>query len=271
MSWGEVLKSINGDPTIPLNVLLKQQGSAEYATPGNYEWTCPKGVTFVYVTAWGGSGGGGGGGGGHGYGSSSSYLYSAATGGGSGAVSDIVKAFIPVVPGTTYNIVVGVGGAGGSGGAISTAYHGSGGDGGVGRDGGDTKFGDSFVVKGGNGGFGGKGGSRTLDNNDSITGDERVSGGAQGTYISSDTKSLNTAGIIQEYLPGKSGSNGSSSAYYATKFQTGKSGGAASVNKFIRSGSGGQGGTCTTSTSSSSLSKGSDGSSGSDGYMKIIW
>jgi len=60
-----------------------------YSTPGTYTWTCPVGVTKVMVELWGGGGGGtnaGGQGGGYG------------------------KEIVAVTQGTTYTVLVGVGG-----------------------------------------------------------------------------------------------------------------------------------------------------------------
>jgi trimeric autotransporter adhesin len=81
-------------------------------------WTCPTGVTKIYIELWGASGGGGGGSGAYtnngcmvwnGLGWSGSM---GGSGGSGGYNSDTVS----VVPGQTYSLIVGIGGSGGSGG-----------------------------------------------------------------------------------------------------------------------------------------------------------
>ncbi len=71
------------------------RGESTYAIPGTYTWVCPAGVTSVSVVCVGGGGGGS---------SRGSY----ATGGGGGALAYINN--YAVTPGTSYTVVVGVGG-----------------------------------------------------------------------------------------------------------------------------------------------------------------
>ena len=85
-------------------------GMREFTTSGTL--TIPSGVTHVFVELWGAGGGGSGGlsGGGCSQWGCASGLEG--SGGGGGAY---VRAVVDVVPGTTYNVVVGPGGTGGAG------------------------------------------------------------------------------------------------------------------------------------------------------------
>ncbi len=94
---------------------------------GNFTWTAPCGVTSITVGVWGAGGAGGGANNGNQNGG----------GGGGGAFSMNV---VTVVPGTTYNIVVGEGGVG---------------DGNNGNDGGASSFGTGGTLVSANGGEGG--------------------------------------------------------------------------------------------------------------------
>ena len=86
-------------------------GEQAWVSPGNYTWTAPAGVTECSVVLVGGGGG--------------ACIGAGGLGGGGGALA--YKNSITIVPGTTYNVTVGVGGSHGTGGQGST---GSGGDGG---------------------------------------------------------------------------------------------------------------------------------------------
>ncbi len=116
---------------------------------GSASWTCPVGVTQIWLWGYGGGGGGGGGRGG----ATSNTTFSSPGGGGGGAAE---AHWIPVtvVPGTTYTITIGAGGAAGASGT------GNAGSGGYGGNGGDTIFSDGAGVnvrfigaKGGRAGF----------------------------------------------------------------------------------------------------------------------
>lgn len=82
-----------------------------FSTPGTYTWTVPPGVTNICIEAWGGGGRGGDG-----------YVYnnySGYSGGGGGGGGYGYQCFT-VIPGTTYNVIVGAGSTGsGSGGTSS--------------------------------------------------------------------------------------------------------------------------------------------------------
>jgi len=113
---------------------------ARFTTSGS--WTCPAGVTTVYVSGGGGGGGGGGGAGSVGSGQSSS------CGGGGGAGQNVIKTPVTVVPGTVYAITIGAAGTAGVAGIAGTA-------GSAGGDGGATTFGSLLTLSGGGGGGGG--------------------------------------------------------------------------------------------------------------------
>jgi len=66
-------------------------------------WTAPPGVTRVLIEAWGAGGGGGGG-------------SQSGTGGGGGGGGAYQRGIVVVTPGTTYDVVLGVGGSSGIGG-----------------------------------------------------------------------------------------------------------------------------------------------------------
>lgn len=101
----------------------------------NGTWLCPDGVTEIVLS---GCAGGSGGCGGAGYGQTTG------AGGGSGgpAGQSVVRQAFTVVPGTTYEVVIGAGGYAGLGGA-------SGLSGSVGGNGGVTKFGTLLTLSGG--------------------------------------------------------------------------------------------------------------------------
>ena len=106
----------------------------KFESAGNYNWTCPAGVTSVDVECWGGGGGGGG----------SSSTGNGGSGGGSGAY--VKKMAIPVTPCSTYLVVVGIGGFSGSGFVTSVSA----------GEGGKSFFINSLTVSA-NGGCGGLG------------------------------------------------------------------------------------------------------------------
>lgn len=143
------------------------QNQTVYNSPGSFVYTVPTGVTSITVECWGAGGGG-------------STRTSSGRGGGGGGGA-YARSLITVVPGTTYNVVVGTGGA------ASTA-------------GGNSIFGTNLVVAaGGTGGTnnsatGGTGG--TVNNS---VGDVRYAGG-------------NGANGGTEYSGGGGGGAGSSGA-----------------------------------------------------------
>jgi hypothetical protein len=149
-------------------------GESVYTTPGTYTWTCPPGVTSVYVVCIGGGASG------DGYYESTYYctscpdyphcvtygFYNQNGGGGGG----LAYKTISVSPGTNYTVQVGSGG-------VYAIYSGSGG-------GGLSWFQANGVVTGG-GGYGRNGGSYTGD------------GGGNGGY-----------GGYQPYTNGRGGGGG---------------------------------------------------------------
>ena len=92
--------------TMPTGTLLAELSlGASYAYMGlvasfSSTWTCPTGVTSIQVECWGAGGAGG---------SASTATAGTRSGGGGGAGS-YVKKTIAVLPGTTYNVIVGQGG-----------------------------------------------------------------------------------------------------------------------------------------------------------------
>lgn len=126
------------------------QTTDAFTTSGT--WTCPAGVTSVSVECWGGGGAGGG---------SRSTVNSAGGGGGGGGYS--ANGAVTVVPGNTYNIVVGTGGIG-----VSNA---------AGGDGSASSFNATTVVANGGAG-GGRGNSGAGGNGAGLgTGTIRYTGG----------------------------------------------------------------------------------------------
>lgn len=138
--------STKGASTAFVKDLFSVTGIATRFT-SNGTWTCPVGVTTIYVSACAGGGGGGGGG------SAGSAATVAGGGGGGGAGAFVLAQPINVTPGATYNIVIGAGGAAGAGGSSG------GSTGNPGSSGGSTGFslnGTSILaLAGGSGGAGG--------------------------------------------------------------------------------------------------------------------
>ncbi len=126
-------------------------GQQTYTTPGTYTWTCPADVTSVCAVCVGGGGGG-----------STDNNWEAGGGGGLGWKNNIT-----VVPGQTYNVVVGAGGVGNASG---------------GTNGGTSYFADAAIVSGG-GGWGNNGAGTVPAGNSggNYTGD---GGGNGGNHIS---------------------------------------------------------------------------------------
>lgn len=112
---------------------ISSQTMAVYLTPGNATWTCPAGITSVYVSLIGGGGGGGG------RGDNGNYAGEAGEPG-----EAIMFKQHTVTPATAYSITVGSYGSAGSNGAAGSA-------GGAGGTGGDTIF-DTLTAQGGRGG-----------------------------------------------------------------------------------------------------------------------
>lgn len=149
---------------------LGMRGTAVFTSTAT--WTCPAGVTTVYIDACGGGGGGA-------YGT-----LNATGGGGGGGAQAVRRSAINVSPGQTYTITIGLGGVAGVTGAVD------GGNGGV------TSLGSLISLAGG---IGGK-------NN----GTGSAPGGGGGTYgISGNyTSSLSSGGPGGQCIFGSSGPSG---------------------------------------------------------------
>lgn len=145
------------------NRLIREQFTS------NNTWVCPSGITLIDVLMIG-AGGGGGGGAGGGSGASASPTQGGGGGrlaaGSVGLFADcgepgeiLVLRNVPVIPGTSYPIVVntgGLGGAGGPGGAAQTTPNTAGNNGSPGLDGGTAGYSafGAIQVAGGRGGSG---------------------------------------------------------------------------------------------------------------------
>lgn len=105
--------------SVPLTILPQPASGFPYAISGTY--TVPPGITSLKVEAWGGGGGG------------SSITNGTTTRGGGGGGGAYSKGIVTVIPGNTYNVVVGIGGQ-------------------AGLSGGASSFGSSLVVAAGGGG-----------------------------------------------------------------------------------------------------------------------
>lgn len=107
-------------------------GEERYTSPGDYSWTAPAGVTSISVVLIGGGGGGGSGANG-------------VAGGGGGLA---YKNNITVVPGTSYNLTVGMGGSHPTSSGVGSYYNGG--------NGGNSTFtvgSETYVAYGGGGGI----------------------------------------------------------------------------------------------------------------------
>lgn len=109
------------------NLGLGIRGLSTFTASGS--WTCPEGVTTVYIDACGGGGGG-------------AYSSPGATGGGGGGgAAAVIGASISVTPGVTYTVTIGGPGAAGTPSSVN------------GVAGGATSFGSLLVLNGGGGGL----------------------------------------------------------------------------------------------------------------------
>lgn len=106
---------------------LPVKGAQLFTSSGS--WTCPAGVTSVWLTGCGGGGGAAG-------------SFSTSPGGGGGGAAAVIKTQKTVVPGTAYTVTIGAGGTGGTGSAAN------------GTAGGTTSFGALLSLAGGGGGNG---------------------------------------------------------------------------------------------------------------------
>jgi hypothetical protein len=107
-------------------------------------WTCPQGVTQIQVELWGAGGGRGGNGG-------NAQLCQGGIGG-NGGLGGYAIDTISVIPGTSYQIIIGQGGSNGAGGSSCPNVPCSGTNGTPGLAGGNSSFSSSLVASGGSGG-----------------------------------------------------------------------------------------------------------------------
>ena len=158
-----------------------------FTTVGTTTWTCPPGVTSVQVEAWGGGGGG-------------TTATIGRSGGGGGGGSYVVNT-ITVVPGITYNVIVGAGGTQGQTGQV-TAF---------GLPGGKSEFsGGVITTLTASGGTGGGGGTSPVPN-----GVGGVLGGLYGfNTIVGGTASYSSATTTVSFTGG--GGSGASAAVSTT-------------------------------------------------------
>jgi hypothetical protein len=115
-------------------------GEALFGSPGDFTWTAPAGITKISAVLIGGGGG--------------TPNSSSQSGGGGGALA--WKNNITVVPGTTYNLTVGVGGSHGESSGIGSYYNGT--------DGGNSTLtvgSETYVAYGGKGAIYRSGGGST--------------------------------------------------------------------------------------------------------------
>lgn len=126
---------------------LETNHTRKFTSSGS--WTCPDGVTTVYLT---GCGGGAGGAGGGAASPTAGTSRSAAGGGGGGAGQSAIKVPVTVVPGTTYTVTVAAASPGASGGTVAGAQNGT-----SSAAGGTTSFGSLLTLSGGAAAGGGTG------------------------------------------------------------------------------------------------------------------
>ena len=189
-------------------------GEAFYTTAGSYSWTCPTGITEVYVLCVGGGAQGlnvgnprvGGGGGGLGY-----------------------KNGISVTPGNSYTVVVG--GVGGDSYFINTST--------VKGGGGDSPGGGSYTGDGG--GNGGNGGSGTYAGGGGAGGYSGNGGnGANGNTSGANLGGNGSGGAGGGGSGWWSGGGGGVGAYGEGTYGTGGNGSSSQYNNGGGGGSGGQ-------------------------------
>lgn len=174
-----------GTEMAKLNKLLTintSHGTKTFTSSGT--WTCPEGVSMVYVTAVGGGGGGGGGAGASpttSYSNSSREYITSGGGGGGGGGGQFIHSVVGVTAGTSYSVTIGAAGSAGTAGISTNGYSATvPTNGGAGGNGGTTKFGNLVAASGGGGGGGGSIGIRS---NNSILYYGNPGAGGAGTGI----------------------------------------------------------------------------------------
>lgn len=239
---------------ILMTATQKVTGQAAYTTAGAYSWTCPAGVTSVSVVCVGSGN---------------------AVSAGAGALA--YKNNIAVVPGTSYNIVVGSSIQGTNSYFINastvcagTAISGTPGGAVIAGDGGGAG-GNGVVGGGGAGGYVGKGGDGSGGTNQYAQ-DGAGGGGGGGAYCRKTNATARNGysggGGVGIYGQGPNGYGGygtlgtaSASAYGGSGGSYGTDGGAVSVNS----------GTTTTQRGSAGTFGGSGGTLPANGAVRIIW
>jgi len=166
--------------------------------PLSSTWTCPTGVTSIQVECWGGGGAGG---------SASTSSSSGNRSGGGGGAGSYVKKTITVVPGTVYNLVVGLGGYKGATSSASGYY---------GNLGGKSEFsGGTITALTASGGTGGSGsGASTL------YGVGGFLGGVYGYNVTGAATVAYTAGVVT-LTGGGAGSGATATANVSSTLATG--------------------------------------------------
>jgi hypothetical protein len=224
----------------------------------NGTWVCPQGVTICLVQGFGGGGGGANG--------------SGTSGGGGGGGSVLFSYIATVVPGTSYNIIIGGGGTAGVGGNRTdfdtiVGFVGAGNGGAVSNTFGGTNYNNTGAVPtGGNQqpGYGGNGATVTnvgasgyypsLQINYNNVGGS--SGGTSGVSHGGGGGGGGTGpGILSGAYQGGNGGNG----------MTGSTTGGAGGNGTANSGSGGGGG------GGSATGSGGAGGTGGSGQLTVMW
>ena len=209
----------------------------------NGVWVCPQSVSAVFVQGQGGGGGGGGG---------DTGLPGAVSGGGGGASGALAYAPTPVIPGTSYDIVIGAGGGGGGAGV-------SGGRGGA------TAFGNLVVFPGGAGGGHGFGdlyprpGPGGTGSNCSSGGDGGGFPGLPGAAGASYLANPGGAGGAAVDVTCGGGGGGASLIGAGGAGGSGRSGGAGESATALGAGGGGGGGL------------GGRGGNGPSGLLRVYW
>jgi hypothetical protein len=166
--------------------------------PLSSTWTCPTGVTSIQVECWGGGGAGG---------SASTASSSGSRSGGGGGAGSYVKKTLTVVPGTVYNLVVGLGGYKGATSSASGYY---------GNLGGKSEFsGGTLTALSASGGTGGSGsGASTL------YGVGGFLGGVYGYNVTGVATVAYTAGVVS-LTGGGAGSGATATANVSSTLATG--------------------------------------------------
>lgn len=166
--------------------------------PLNSTWTCPTGITSIQVECWGAGGAGG---------SASTSSSSGNRSGGGGGAGSYVKKTIAVVPGTIYNLVVGLGGYKGATSSASGYY---------GNLGGKSEFsGGTITALTASGGTGGSGsGASTL------YGVGGVLGGVYGYNVTGVATVAYTTGVVT-LTGGGAGSGATATANVSSTLATG--------------------------------------------------